>query len=132
MLEAAKAAAAPTTKVVAVTVLTSLDGDDLRSIGVERDRRRAGRAARRALPRSGLDGIVCSGAEVGAAREAWPEGFFVVPGVRPRRRRRSATRSASSRLAKRWMPAPRSWSSAGPITGADDPEAALRAIAATL
>ena len=33
MLEAAKAAAAPTTKVVGVTVLTSLDGEDLQSIG---------------------------------------------------------------------------------------------------
>jgi orotidine-5'-phosphate decarboxylase len=32
---------------------------------------------------AGLDGIVCSGAEVIAAREAWPDGFIVVPGVRP-------------------------------------------------
>src|SRR5262249_39296599 len=32
---------------------------------------------------SGVDGIVCSGAEVAAAKSAWPEGFFVVPGVRP-------------------------------------------------
>ena len=34
MLEDAKAAAPAGTKVVAVTVLTSLDGDDLASIGV--------------------------------------------------------------------------------------------------
>jgi orotidine-5'-phosphate decarboxylase len=32
---------------------------------------------------AGVDGIVCSGAEVAAARAAWPGGFFVVPGVRP-------------------------------------------------
>jgi orotidine-5'-phosphate decarboxylase len=32
---------------------------------------------------AGLDGIVCSGAEVAKARAAWPEGYFVVPGVRP-------------------------------------------------
>ena len=32
---------------------------------------------------AGLDGIVCSGQEVKAARKAWPGGFFVVPGVRP-------------------------------------------------
>jgi len=39
MLEAAKAAAPPETRVVAVTVLTSLDGDDLRSIGVDSEPR---------------------------------------------------------------------------------------------
>ena len=32
---------------------------------------------------AGLDGVVCSGAEVAAAKKAWPDGFFVVPGVRP-------------------------------------------------
>ena len=30
-----------------------------------------------------MDGIVCSGNEVAGARAAWPDGFFVVPGVRP-------------------------------------------------
>ncbi|HEU5066854.1 MAG TPA: orotidine-5'-phosphate decarboxylase [Sphingomicrobium sp.] len=83
MLEAAKSAAAPDTKVVAVTVLTSLDQGDLRSIGV--DRGPDGQVQRlAALARdSGLDGIVSSGAEVKAARSAWADGFFVVPGVRP-------------------------------------------------
>jgi len=83
MMAAAKAAAPPETKVVAVTVLTSLDRSDLSSIGVDRSpasqvKRLAGLARD-----AGLDGIVCSGAEVGAARAAWPEGFLVVPGVRP-------------------------------------------------
>src|SRR3546814_13835477 len=32
---------------------------------------------------AGLDGIVCSGEEVALAKKAWPDGFFVVPGVRP-------------------------------------------------
>lgn len=83
MMAAAKAAAPPETKVVAVTVLTSLDRNDLASIGV--DRSPAGQVKRlAALARdAGLDGIVCSGAEVSAARAAWPEGFLVVPGVRP-------------------------------------------------
>ena len=60
MLEAAKAAASPETRVVAVTVLTSLDGDDLRSIGIDSEpREQVERLA--ALARSaGLDGIVCS------------------------------------------------------------------------
>jgi orotidine-5'-phosphate decarboxylase len=83
MLAAAKAAAPANTKIVAVTVLTSLDQGDLAEAGV------SGSAADQverlaALARaSGVDGIVCSGAEVAAARTAWPAGFFVVPGIRP-------------------------------------------------
>ena len=32
---------------------------------------------------AGLDGIVCSGHEVGAVHKQWKQGFFVVPGLRP-------------------------------------------------
>jgi len=83
MMAAARAAAPPETKVVAVTVLTSLDRSDLSRSGF--DRSPGGQVKRLAgLARdAGLDGIVCSGAEVGAARALWPEGFLVVPGVRP-------------------------------------------------
>lgn len=83
MMAAAKAAAPPGTKVVAVTVLTSLDEHDLTRTGVasspaEQVKRLA------ALARdAGIDGIVCSGHEVAAARAAWPGGYLVVPGVRP-------------------------------------------------
>jgi orotidine-5'-phosphate decarboxylase len=83
MLAAAKAAAGAGTKVVAVTVLTSLDADDLTCIGV--DAAPSDQVVRLAMLArdSGLDGIVCSGDEVGTVRGLWPEGFFVVPGVRP-------------------------------------------------
>ena len=131
MLEAAKAAASPETRVVAVTVLTSLDGDDLRSIGVDSEPR--DQVARlSSLARSaGLDGIVCSGAEVAAANSAWPDGFFVVPGVRlpggdvsDQKRvvtpRQALDDGASILVIGR------------PITGAEDPAAALSTIAATL
>src|SRR3990170_2235128 len=76
MLEDAKAAAPAKTKGVAVTVLTSLDEDDLAATGVNGDpHQQVERLA--ALARSaGLDGIVCSGNEVKAARKAWPGGFF--------------------------------------------------------
>ena len=131
MLEAAKAAASPATKVVAVTVLTSLDGDDLRSIGVASEpREQVARLAE--LARSaGLDGIVCSGAEVAAAKVAWPEGFFVVPGVRP---------PGGDASDQKRVVTPRQALDDGasilvigrPITGADDPAAALRDIAASL
>lgn len=83
MLRAAKIAAPGGTKVVAVTLLTSLDGPDLMDLGVSRSP--ADQVAHLALlaRESGLDGIVCSGAEVRAARAAWADGFFVVPGIRP-------------------------------------------------
>ena len=131
MLEAAKAAAPPATKVVAVTVLTSLDGSDLTAIGVtgapDDQVRRLAALARR----SGLDGIVCSGAEVAAVHADWPDGHFVVPGIRPadaevgdQKRvvtpREAIDRGASTLVIGR------------PITGAPDPAAAIAAIAATL
>jgi len=83
MLLAAKRAAPPTTKVVAVTLLTSLDAADLNDLGIERSP--ADQVARLAWVArdAGVDGIVCSGAEVADARTAWPNGFFVVPGIRP-------------------------------------------------
>ena len=131
MLENAKAAANARTKVVAVTVLTSLDARDLAAAGVKGTP--ADQVARLAdLARSaGLDGIVCSGEEVGAARKAWPDGFFVVPGVRP------ADGGASD---QKRVVSPRAAIDAGasilvigrPITEADDPAAAIRAIAGTL
>jgi orotidine-5'-phosphate decarboxylase len=131
MLEAAKAAAPASTKVVAVTVLTSLDWADLQSIGVASDpAEQVGRLARLARE-SGLDGIVCSGAEVAAAKRAWSDGFFVVPGVRPE--------GAGAGDQKRVV-TPRAALDDGasilvigrPVTGADDPALAAKAIAASL
>jgi orotidine-5'-phosphate decarboxylase len=131
MLEAAKAAAAINTKVVAVTVLTSLDESDLQSIGVSGDPGAQVRRLAELARSAGLDGIVCSGVEVASAREAWPEGFFVVPGIRPA--------GGDTGDQKRVM-TPRNALDAGasilvigrPITGAHDPASALRDIGATL
>ena len=83
MLLAAKRAAGPSTKVVAVTLLTSLDDGDLSDLGIQRSA--ADQVAHLAwMARdSGVDGIVCSGAEVRGAKSAWEKGFFVVPGIRP-------------------------------------------------
>ncbi|HET8749919.1 MAG TPA: orotidine-5'-phosphate decarboxylase [Sphingomicrobium sp.] len=83
MMAAAKAAAPPRTKVVGVTVLTSLDADDLASVGVRSSPATQVERLAALSREAGLDGIVCSGAEVAEARSAWPGGFFVVPGVRP-------------------------------------------------
>lgn len=131
MLEEAKAAAPERTKVVAVTVLTSLDGGDLRSIGVTAEP--ADQVERlAALARDcGLDGIVCSGAEVKAAKKVWPGGFFVVPGVRPQGaeigdQKRVVTPRAALDDGASILVIGR------PITGAEDPRAALKAIESTL
>src|SRR3982750_4379761 len=131
MLKAAKAAAPPQTKVVAVTVLTSLDDADLTAIGVtDAPAEQVARLARLARE-SGLDGIVCSGDEVAAARAAWPDGFFVVPGVRP-----DGDESADQ---KRVVTPARALADGAsvlvigrPITAANDPEEAVRRIAASL
>jgi orotidine-5'-phosphate decarboxylase len=131
MMEDAKAAAPAGTKVVAVTVLTSLDGEDLASIGVDADPHAQVARLTRLAREAGLDGVVCSGAEVRAAKKLWPEGFFVVPGVRPA--------DAAAGDQKRVV-TPRQALDAGasilvvgrPITQAEDPDLAARAIAATL
>lgn len=83
MLAAARDAAPPNTKVVAVTVLTSLDSADLADAGVSGTPAEQVQRLTDLARESGVDGIVCSGAEVASARAAWPDGFLVVPGVRP-------------------------------------------------
>ena len=131
MLQAAKQAAPAETKVVGVTVLTSLDADDLPTIGVtDRPADQVARLARLAYA-SGLDGIVCSGSEVALAREKWPESFLVVPGVRP---------ATSDPGDQKRVVTPRQALDDGasilvigrPITGASDPSRAMAEIAGGL
>jgi orotidine-5'-phosphate decarboxylase len=131
MMEDAKAAAPEGTKVVAVTVLTSLDGDDLTSIGLAADPHAQVERLTLLAKEAGLDGVVCSGNEVRAAKKLWPRGFFVVPGVRP----------ADGVVAdQKRVVTPRQALDAGasiivvgrPITQAEHPGHAARAIEATL
>lgn len=131
MLEDAKAAAGVNTKVVAVTLLTSLDKPDLADIGVAGDPHDQVERLAELAQRAGLDGIVCSGQEVKAAKKAWKDGFFVVPGLRPE--------GAAMGDQKRAV-TPRMARDAGasvlvigrPISKAEDPAAAARAIEGTL
>lgn len=131
MLEDAKAAAPTGTKIVAVTTLTSLDESDLHSVGVAGDPHDQVMRLTDLAMSAGVDGVVCSGAEVRAARKAWPKGFIVVPGLRlpdghagDQKRvvtpRQAADNGASILVIGR------------PITGAPDPDQAARAIEATL
>ena len=83
MMEDAKAAAGEHTKVVAVTLLTSLDARDLQRTGVDGTAHDQVMRLAELAEASGLDGIVCSGHEVGAVHAQWKNGYFVVPGLRP-------------------------------------------------
>src|SRR3546814_3746573 len=76
MREDAKAAASAGTKVVAVTVLTSLDGNDLNDIGVMCPPHNQVERLTELARSAGLDGIVCSGHEVSAARQRSEEHTF--------------------------------------------------------
>ena len=131
MLAAARAAAPADTKIVGVTMLTSLDESDLAAAGIEGSAAQQVERLTRLARDSGIDGIVCSGAEVSAARSLWPSGFLVVPGIRPegadaadQKRvvtpRRAVDDGASVLVIGR------------PITGAADPAAAIAEIAASL
>ena len=80
--QAASAPGAP--KLLAVTVLTSMDAAELRSVGVtDTTPSQVLRLAQ--LARSaGIDGLVCSAEEVAAVRELMgPNALLVTPGIRP-------------------------------------------------
>jgi len=131
MLLAAKRAAPPATKVVAVTLLTSLDAGDLSDLGMQRSPSDQVAHLAWMVRDSGVDGIVCSGAEVKQARSAWPDGFFVVPGIRPvgadvADQKRVVTPSQALDDGASVLVIGR------PITGAADPAAAIADIAASL
>lgn len=87
-VQAASAPGAP--KLLAVTVLTSMDAAELRTVGVGGTHGPGGtlhsqvlRLARLARA-AGIDGLVCSAEEVEAVRAAMgPEAQLVVPGIRP-------------------------------------------------
>jgi orotidine-5'-phosphate decarboxylase len=131
MMEDAKAAAGSHTKVVGVTVLTSLDDHDLSRVGVPDDPHTQVERLAALAQEAGLDGIVCSGQEVKSARKAWKDGFFVVPGLRP---------AGASTADQKRIVTPRQARDDGasvlvigrPITKAEDPDGAARAIVGTL
>ena len=131
MMEDAKAAAGENCKVVGVTMLTSLDQRDLDRTGVQGTPHDHVMRLAELAELAGLDGIVCSGQEVKSVHQQWKHGFFVVPGLRP---------AGSSAGDQKRVVTPRQARDDGasvlvigrPISRADDPAAAARAIEATL
>jgi orotidine-5'-phosphate decarboxylase len=84
MIRAAVRGAGPAVRVLAVTVLTSLDAAALDSVGLAGPPEAAVVRLARVAVGAGAGGIVCSPHEVGAVRAAvGPGPLLVVPGVRP-------------------------------------------------
>ena len=120
-------------RILAVTVLTSLDQSDLEDVGI------AGRTPAEQVKAmagfstgNGADGLVCSPREVGELSRMLKAGtIFVTPGVRPAGaavgdQKRVATPADAVRDGATHLVVGR------PILGADDPAAAARAIRAEM
>lgn len=127
--EAAASAGLPAPRVIAVTVLTSLDAAALAEVGFSGSPREAALRLALLARESGLDGVVCSPEEIEAIRAACGPGFLlVVPGIRPAGsvagdQKRIATPGSAARAGADLLVIGR------PITGAADPAAAAREIA---
>lgn len=82
--EAALSSGSKVPKILAVTVLTSLDQNDLTDLGVTREMKAQVEAMGKLACDHGADGIVCSPKEVANMRAVLgPQALLVTPGVRP-------------------------------------------------
>ncbi len=131
MMRAAAEAKEAGTRLLGVTVLTSLSDADLAAVGQHGPSADQVRRLAELAVSSGLDGVVCSPHEVAMLRAGLGPGpVLMVPGIRPA--------GAAAGDQKRVMP-PADAMAAGashlvigrPITEAPDPTAAARAIAAS-
>lgn len=135
MMEAAAARAqmeATGLCVLGVTVLTSLDEEDLTAIGMNVSPAEQAERLARLAQKCGLGGLVCSGAEVQRLRRAvGPEMTLVTPGIRPvgveqGDQKRTGTPEEAIAAGADILVVGR------PIRDADDPRAAARALLASI
>ena len=129
---ARRAVEGSTTRLLAVTALTSLDANDLEAIGMSGTPEAVVRRLATLAATCGLDGFVCAPAECGVVRAVAGRGaLLVVPGVRPRGSERGdqarvATPAEAIRAGADLLVVGR------PIRDADDPREAVRAIASEI
>jgi orotidine-5'-phosphate decarboxylase len=85
MSAAAEAASVPgSPRLLAVTVLTSMDASELVGIGITASPAEQVLRLARLAQASGIDGMVCSAEEVATLRrETGPDTLLVIPGIRP-------------------------------------------------
>lgn len=84
MMQAAAEANRGDMRLLAVTVLTSMDGNDLRAMGIDAEPERVVVERALAAQAAGIDGVIASGLEAGPIRRATGTGFSIVcPGIRP-------------------------------------------------
>ena len=130
MLEAARDAAsrAGLERLIAVTLLTSIDAQALADLPMAGHPEGIVRRLALLARDCGLDGVVCSAMDLEAVRGACgPDFFTVVPGIRPagaesQDQRRVATPETALRMGADLLVIGR------PVTAAPDPEAALERI----
>lgn len=119
-------------KLLAVTVLTSLDAAALRRVGIQSSPADRAIALARLAKSCGLDGVVASPKEASQIRRACGKNFLiVVPGVRPalagkHDQARVATPAEAIRAGADYVVIGR------PITGARDPRSAAESINAEI
>ena len=116
----------------AVTILTSLEQEDLQEVGIDIEPMVQVQRLARLTQECGLDGVVCSAREAKALRNALGDDFLLVtPGIRPAEssaddQRRIVTPAQAMESGSSYLVVGR------PITKAEKPEQALEAILATL
>ncbi len=115
-------------KLLGVTVLTNLERDDLKEQGVDRDPQELAIYRAMLAQEAGFDGVVASGQEAAALRQALGPGMLIVtPGIRPQGaeaqdQARTVTPKAAIGAGADYLVVGR------PITSAPDPRAAAEAI----
>jgi len=84
MMQAAKEACPDQTKLLAVTILTSLNQDSINAVGYQNSVPDQVKQMALLTQKSGLDGVVCSSHEIKLLRRACGDDFaLMVPGIRP-------------------------------------------------
>ena len=84
MMQIARESCPAETKILAVTILTSLDQEAIEQVGYAQDMEKQVQQMALLAKVSGLDGVVCSSHEIESIRHVCGEDFILmVPGIRP-------------------------------------------------